>query len=172
MTVLRFMNARDFDVGRDGSLVHNINQGYSLILFYSTQCKHCKVAQEIFKYLNDTVVGCEFGMVNLDTNKSLIATCNKSNLPLEYVPLLVFFANGKAYMMYSGPIKENNIRQFIEQVAAAYADEYNQRGDANQKTMISDFEGCSMDDEVCKQDYVKRQQGCYVTLKEAYSNRK
>ena len=94
----------------------------------------------------------------------------KSVLPLEYVPLLVFFANGKAYMMYSGPLKDKNIRQFIEQVAASYSEEF-QHKPTSQRTLVDDVEGCSIDDQQCKDDYVKRQRGCYVTMKEAYSNK-
>lgn len=170
MTYLRFMKAEDFRVGNDNSLLHTINNGYSLILFYSNQCPHCDTAIDIFKYLQRTVAGCEFGMINIDENKSIISTMKKSVLPLEYVPLLVFFANGKAYMMYSGPLKDANIRQFIEQVAASYSEEYQQKP-SSQRTLIDDFEGCSMDDQQCKDDYVKRQRGCYVTMKEAYSNK-
>jgi len=168
---MHFMTSQNFTCDNDGTLTHNLrDQGYSLILFHSTQCQHCDKAKSIFRHLADTVVGCEFGMINLDTNKGVIATCNKSNLKLEYVPLLVFFAKGRAYMMYSGPLNESNIRQFIEQVAFAYAEEYNKRP-SNQRTLISDVEGCAMDDEVCKEDYIKKQQGVYRTLKEAYSNK-
>jgi thioredoxin-like negative regulator of GroEL len=164
-----FMSSSDFGVGRDGSLLHNIQSGYSLVLFYSTQCPHCAAAQDIFKELNKTVIGCKFAMINIDNNKNIIQICKQSILPIEYVPLLVFFANGKAYMMYSGPLREQNIRQFIEQVATAYAEEYSSND--GQKTFIENFEGCGIDDQQCKEDYVKRQRGCYVTMKEAYSNK-
>lgn len=170
--MIRFMHTNDFGISGDGGLLNNIQSGYSFILFYSTRCKHCEVAKQIFAYLGDTVVGCEFGQVNLDENQQLISLCNQTTLKIEYVPLLVFFANGKAYMMYSGPLQEANIRQFIEQVAFAYANENNNSMEiGDKKTMLSDFEGCHMEDEKCKQDYVKRQTGCYVTMKEAYSNR-
>lgn len=169
MAILRFLKANNFRVGADKSLLSDITSGYSLVLFYSTKCPHCATAQHIFKYLSDTVIGCDFAMINIDENRAIIQTCKQSVLPIEYVPLLVFFANGKAYMMYSGPLKEGNIRQFIEQVATAYAEEY--KNSSEQRTLIEDFEGCSMDDQKCKDDYVKRQRGCYVTMKEAYSNK-
>mgnify|MGYP006081035413 CR=1 FL=1 len=171
MTYLRFMTSDAFSVGRDNSLHHDIDTGYSLILFYSTQCPHCQSAIDIFKHLHKTVAGCEFGMINIDDNKGIISTMKKSVLPLEYVPLLVFFANGKAYMMYSGPLKDANIRQFIEQVAASYNEENNNSRSGTQHTLIDEFEGCAMDDTQCKDDYVKRQRGCYVTMKEAYANK-
>ena len=167
------MKTGDFSTDANKSLMSSIKDGYSLVLFHSTRCPHCESARRILTRLNDTVVGCEFGMINLDENRGIISTANKSNLKIEYVPLFVFFANGTAYMMYAGPLDEGNIRQFIEQVAQAYADEYtsNNRG-GDRRTLIEDFEGCDVNDEVCKADYVKRQQGCYVTMAEAYSNRK
>lgn len=171
MPSIRFMKTSNFSVDSNKSLTSSIKDGYSLVLFHSTRCPHCGTARNILARLNETVVGCEFGMINLDENKGIIQTAAKSNLKIEYVPLFVFFANGTAYMMYAGPLDEGNIRQFIEQVAQAYADEYTSDG-GDQRTLIDNFEGCDVNDEVCKADYVKRQQGCYVTMAEAYSNRK
>jgi thioredoxin-like negative regulator of GroEL len=171
MPSIRFMKTTDFSVDSNKSLVSSIKDGYSLILFHSTRCPHCNNAREILSRLNETVVGCKFGMINLDEQKGIVSTANKSNLKIEYVPLFVFFANGTAYMMYAGPLDEGNIRQFIEQVAQSYADEYTDTG-GEQRTLIDNFEGCNVNDEVCKADYVKRQQGCYVTMAEAYGNAK
>jgi thiol-disulfide isomerase/thioredoxin len=172
MPNVKFLTTEDFSLAGQ-TLSNGISHGYSLILFFSNRCPHCSMAQNILSHLSDTVVGCEFGMINLDENKGVIRTAAKSNLKLEYVPLLVFFANGKAYMMYAGPLDEGNVRQFIEQVASAYAEEYSSRkGDPNGRTLIDDVEGCDLNDEVCKADYVKRQMGCYVTMREAYGVKK
>ena len=169
MPTVKFLTTNDFNVS-NRTLGNSITSGYSLILFHSSRCPHCKLAQEIVAHLSDTVVGCEFGMINLDDNKGVIRLAAQSNLKLEYVPLLVFFANGKAYMMYAGPLNEGNVRQFIEQVARAFAEEYSS-GDPNGRTLIDGVDGCALDDEVCKDDYVKRQRGCYVTMKEAYGGK-
>ena len=172
MPNVKFLTTEDFNVSNK-TLENSITVGYSLILFHSNRCPHCGMAQEIIAHLSDTVVGCEFGMVNLDDNKGVIRLAAQSNLKLEYVPLLVFFANGNAYMMYAGPLDEGNVRQFIEQVARAFADEYTADGggDPNGRTLIDGVDGCAIDDEVCKDDYVKRQRGCYVTMKEAYGGK-
>lgn len=170
MPNVKFLTADDFSLSGQ-TLQVSISSGYSLILFHSSRCPHCGMAQQILSLLSETVVGCDFGMINLDDNKGVIRTAAKSNLKLEYVPLLVFFANGKAYMMYAGPLEEGNVREFIEQVAKAYAEEYASQkrgGDPNGRTLLEDVEGCDINDEVCKADYVRRQTGCYVTMKEAY----
>jgi thioredoxin-like negative regulator of GroEL len=169
MPTVKFLTTNDFNVS-NRTLGNSITSGYSLILFHSNRCPHCKLAQNIVAHLSDTVVGCEFGMINLDDNKGVIRLAAQSNLKLEYVPLLVFFANGKAYMMYAGPLNEGNVRQFIEQVARAFAEEYSS-GDPNGRTLIDGVDGCALDDEVCKDDYVKRQRGCYVPMKEAYGGK-
>jgi thioredoxin-like negative regulator of GroEL len=170
MPTVKFLTTNDFNVS-NRTLENSFVSGYSLILFHSSRCPHCKLAQEIVAHLSDTVVGCEFGMINLDDNKGVIRLAAQSNLKLEYVPLLVFFANGKAYMMYAGPLNEGNVRQFIEQVARAFAEEYSSSGDPNGRTLIDGVDGCALDDEVCKDDYVKRQRGCYVPMKEAYGGK-
>ena len=114
-----FLTSEDFEIqkGADGNaLCHNIN-GFSLILFYSTYCDHCQTLIPIFKKLPGTINGCQFGMINVSTNKIIVEKSQDTISAIRYVPFIVLYVNGKPYMIYKGPHEESEIRKFIIEVA-------------------------------------------------------
>ena len=114
-----FLTSEDFNVqnGNNGGLLcHNI-QGFSLILFYSTYCQHCQTIIPVFKKLPGTINGCQFGMINVSANKSVVDISQKTITQIKYVPYIVFYFNGKPYMIYKGPCTEADIRNFVIEVA-------------------------------------------------------
>ena len=74
MSGLLFLGNDDFNItrGTNGPILCNTLSGFSLVLFYSTQCKHCNSLIPIFKRLPGTISGCQFGMVNISIHKDLI----------------------------------------------------------------------------------------------------
>ena len=118
MAGLLFLGNDDFNIARgtNGSILCNTLSGFSLILFYSTQCKHCNVLIPIFKRLPGSINGCQFGMVNINIHKELIKKSKNTILPITYVPLVILFISGKPYMIYKGPHDGNEIKRFIVEV--------------------------------------------------------
>jgi thioredoxin-like negative regulator of GroEL len=171
---MHFLDNSHFEVNQRGELSCKI-KGYVLMLFYSTKCEHCGDMINKFKELNDTVNGCSFAQVNLDTNKELIKKVNASNIKLTFVPFVVLFANGTPYMIYSGPVSTSSLRRFILEVTDAYAKEFEQTRKSGGKTAISTIDesvGCRMDDDKCRAKAEATYNSCYVTMAEAYSNKK
>lgn len=121
MSSLLFLSTDDFMLskGENGDVLHHDIRGFSLILFYSKQCVYCQQIIPVFKRLPEIVTGCQFGMVNVSINKSLIGMSMKSITPIKYVPLLILYINGRPYMLYKGPPEENDIRRFILEVSNA-----------------------------------------------------
>jgi hypothetical protein len=119
MSGLLFLTSDDFAV-TDGSkgkiLCHGI-PGFSLILFYSTRCSHCQDLIPIFKRLPGTIGGCQFGMINISTNRRCVAMSAKTIAPVKYVPYIVLYIEGKPYMRYNGPHDSLQIRRFIMEIA-------------------------------------------------------
>jgi thiol-disulfide isomerase/thioredoxin len=118
MSGLLFLTTEDFVLskGAKGNIICNTIPGFSLILFYSTQCPHCKNLIPIFKKLPGSISGCQFGMVNISSNKNLIQMSKNTILPINYVPLIILFINSKPYMIYKGPHDGNEIKRFIIEV--------------------------------------------------------
>ena len=62
--------------------------GFCLVLFYSTECSHCKTLIPIFRKLPGTIGGCQFGVINISKNKQTIKDSVDSTTPLKFfVPL-------------------------------------------------------------------------------------
>lgn len=114
---LLFLEADDFFTATDPaynmpSLCHSI-QGFSVLLFYSNRCVHCQQTYPIFMQLPKIVNGCQFGVVNASTNRRLIEMARQTTCPINYVPLIILYINGRPYMKYDGPKTEVDIKNFI-----------------------------------------------------------
>lgn len=118
MSGLLFLGNDDFNIakGTNGPILCNTLSGFSLILFYSVQCKHCNSLIPVFKKLPGSINGCQFGLVNINNHKELIKKSKNTILPITYVPLIILFISGKPYMIYKGPHDGNEIRRFIIEV--------------------------------------------------------
>ena len=119
MSGLLFLTSEDFIVntGSKGDILcHNI-PGFSLILFYSNQCKFCETLKPIFKRLPGTIGGCQFGMINVSMNKKCVQLSKNTVAPIKYVPYVVLYIQGKPFMRYNGPHDGEEIKRFVIEVA-------------------------------------------------------
>ena len=119
MSGLLFLTSEDFGVtsGNKGDILCHGIPGFSLILFYSTQCVHCQTLIPIFKKLPGSIGGCQFGMINVSTNKKCIRLSKDTITPITYVPYIILYIQGKPFMKYNGPHDSNEIRRFIIEVS-------------------------------------------------------
>lgn len=119
MSGLLFLGTDDFRIlkGTKGPILCNLIEGFSLILFYSKQCPHCQELIPIFKRLPGSIGGCQFGMLNVSQNKDVIRLSTQTIAPIEYVPYVILYVNGKPFMRYQGPPDINEIRRFVFEIA-------------------------------------------------------
>jgi len=119
MSGLLFLSNDDFVLskGTKGNILCTSIPGFSLVLFYSTQCPHCQQLIPIFKKLPGTIGGCQFGMINVSTNKNCIRLSKDTIAPITYVPYIVLYINGRPFMRYSGPADASEIKRFVIEVA-------------------------------------------------------
>ena len=119
MSGLLFLTADDFQLtrGTKGNIMCTNIPGFSLVLFYSTQCEHCQTLIPIFKKLPGSVGGCQFGMINVSHNKSCILLSRESIAPIKVVPYIVLYVGGRPYMRYKGPQDPKEIARFIVEVS-------------------------------------------------------
>ncbi len=119
MSGLLFLTSEDFSItkGAKGSILTTTVPGFSLILFYSTQCEHCQELVPLFKQLPGNVGGCQFGMINISQNKQTILLSRETIAPIKVVPYIILYINGKPYMRYQGPHNITEITRFIVEVA-------------------------------------------------------
>jgi hypothetical protein len=110
-----YLVSEDFSIQQSAKgnvLCHNI-PNFSLVLYYSNFCKECEPILNVFKKLPNLVIGCQFGIVNVSTNKKCIELASKTITPIRYVPYIIMYINGKPYMSYNGDRDVNSIKQFV-----------------------------------------------------------
>jgi hypothetical protein len=119
MSGLLFLSDEDFFVGKGtkGPILCTNIPGFSLIFFYSNQCPHCKNLDPIFKKLPGTIQGCQFGMLNVNTNRKTINASKNTIAPVTYVPTIILHVNGRPFMRYLGPAEPESLRRFVVEVA-------------------------------------------------------
>lgn len=119
MSGLLFLSSEDFNIakGTKGNILCHGVPGFSLILFYSTQCNHCQNLIPIFKRLPGTIGGCQFGMLNVGSNKQCIRMSQETIAPITYVPYIILYINGRPFLRYAGAHDFNEIRRFVFDVA-------------------------------------------------------
>jgi len=118
MSALLFLSEDDFSVsqGQKGNLLCNNINGFSIVLFYSTQCVHCHSLVPIFKSLVGSVTNCQFAMINISQQKKVVALSKDTITAIRYVPYIVFYVKGRPFMKYNGPPDGNEIRRFIIEI--------------------------------------------------------
>lgn len=116
---LHFLTSDDFAIARGtkGDILCTQLPGFSLILFYSTNCDFCKVLIPIFKQLPGTIGHCQFGMINVQQNKKCVMMSRQTIAPIKEVPYIVLYVSGKPYMRYKGPYNGQEISKFVLEVA-------------------------------------------------------
>lgn len=112
-----FLNEDDFILrenakGKLLGIKENFN-GLTLLLFYSRECQFCEKLLSQFKQLPSLIMGCKFGMVNINQNPSVVNISKTTISPITYVPDLILYVNGLPYMRYDGPGEIENIKEFI-----------------------------------------------------------
>jgi len=71
----------------------------------------------MFKRFPERLTGCQFAMCNVSLCKDVVQASRNTIAPITYVPLMLFYYNGKPYARYDGPRDEESIRRFIVQAA-------------------------------------------------------
>jgi thiol-disulfide isomerase/thioredoxin len=162
MSGLLFLSSEDFSVakGTKGDILCHSIPGFSLILFYSTQCTHCQSLIPIFKRLPGTIGGCQFGMINVSVNKQCVRMSKDTVAPITYVPYIVLYINGRPFMRYQGPHDAGEIQKFV----LAVAEKVQNKQKFSSEAVKEDPRGgipaytighplCGPDDKVCYLDF-------------------
>jgi thiol-disulfide isomerase/thioredoxin len=119
MSGLLFLTHEDFSIqkGKNGN-IHCCNvPGLALMLFYSPGCEHCNKLFPVFKHLPGTINGCQFGIINVSTNRKIVEMSQNTVAPIKYVPYIVLYVNGRPFMMYKGEHTAESISRFVIDVA-------------------------------------------------------
>ena len=169
MSGLLFLTTEDFNIqrGTKGNIMCTMIQGFSLILFYSTECEHCKSLIPIFKRLPGSVGGCQFGMINVSHNKQCVIMSRETIAPIQVVPYIVLYINGKPHMRYNGPYIAEEIGRFIVEVARkVQKQETVEKDERITEDVNGGIPAYTIGHPLCGPD----NKVCYLDFKDAYSS--
>tara|TARA_A100000164_G_C21803551_1_gene721868 strand:- start:409 stop:936 length:528 start_codon:yes stop_codon:yes gene_type:complete len=173
MSGLLFLTADDFSLINDENgnkvMINKINN-FSLILFYSTHCTHCKNIVQIMKQLPGTVTGCQFGIINVSKNKQTIRMSKNTITPLTYVPYIILYYNKRPYMRYDGDINDiHEIQTFVKEVADSILQQVNSQRNNPQHSVNDDYHVSIPEYCIAKPTKGGLQENiCYVNFSDAY----
>lgn len=90
-----FLTPNDFTI-QNGELMRPNDQGYSFVFFFTYDCKDCDHVKPAFNYLSNHFKGINFCYMDMaQKNYMLMYMSRHSKTPIEYVPFLLLFANGR-----------------------------------------------------------------------------
>jgi len=161
MSGIHFLGNDDFivkqgDKGLILSLVYE-SKGMTLVLFYSTECPYCDALINKFKQLPSYVNGCQFAMVNVNRNMSIVERSKNTIAPISYVPDVILYINGSPYVRYDGPHDIQHIKDFIVDI--------NKNLTVEKKTAFMDLEDNKASSSSNDYNYVTKEQ---VNVNEGY----
>ena len=168
MSGLLFLTSDDFNIQRGvkGPIMCTSIQGFSLILFYSTECNHCQSLIPIFKRMPGSVGGCQFGMINVSHNKQCVILSRNTIAPIKVVPYIVLYINGKPHMRYDGPYVAEEIGRFIVEVSrSVQKQESLEKDDRIKQDPKGGIPAYTIGHPLCGPD----DRVCYLEFDEAYS---
>jgi thioredoxin-like negative regulator of GroEL len=119
MSGLIYLTTRDFKVsnGPKGPVLCNRIRGLSFVLFYANKCERCKHFMPLFKTLPYSVQGCQFAMINVSQNSEIVSMSRETIAPINYVPFIIMYVNGRPFMRYDGAKNRAAIAEFIMSIA-------------------------------------------------------
>jgi thiol-disulfide isomerase/thioredoxin len=90
-----FLTPNDF-ANQNGELVKPNDQGYSFVFLFTNDCRWCDDVKPAFNYLSKMIRGVNFAYMDVAQNNWQLRNMSlRTSTPIEYVPLLLLFANGR-----------------------------------------------------------------------------
>ena len=89
-----FLTHGDFEI-QNNELILKL-PGYYFVFFTQQSCGYCHNLKPVFNKLDEMTSGCEFVYVDVDNeNRRIVSMSHTTEDPIEYVPLLRLYINGK-----------------------------------------------------------------------------
>jgi hypothetical protein len=123
MSNVIFLTADDFyvDKGTKGPIMCNNISGICFVLFHANpgQCAGCDETVPEFKKVSQIINNCKFGLCNISRNQQVLRLSGKTIAPIEYVPYMLLYYNGRPIARYDGEERGyQDLAEFVQEMAA------------------------------------------------------
>lgn len=111
------LRSDDFEI-KDGSKGPTLCLKFpdlTFVMFHADpqRCAHCEELLPEFRKLPYIIGGCKFALINLNRYPDLVRMSKSTTTPLEYVPYLVLYINGRPFIRYEGDKNLESLAEFI-----------------------------------------------------------
>lgn len=94
------LTPNDFYINEELTLGNKL-PGYSFIFFMTLDCPYCDDVKPAFDHLAKIIQGCSFFYMDVSQkNQEIVIKARQSRTPIDYVPYLMLFYNGKQIKQY------------------------------------------------------------------------
>jgi thiol-disulfide isomerase/thioredoxin len=121
MNNLIYLGSDDFGVelsSKGQKLLCNKQAGICLVLFFSNNCTYCDELIPDFKKLPMAMGGVKFALVNLNKHQQIYHMSKTTIAPIDVVPYIILYFNGKPFLKYEGERTLNDILAFMKEVVS------------------------------------------------------
>lgn len=125
MAGISYFTPDDFHIGQGqrGPLLCIKDPRLTLVYFYSPKAQDCEPFTNTIISCPGNIIGAQFAMVNIGQKQLAIYKLSLGTImPIDVVPYIVLYFNGKPYMRYSGPPDIAEIAAFIKELAVRVKD--------------------------------------------------
>ena len=114
------LTPRDFNIIKTpkGDLVEYLDKDLTVILFYKNEenVNYSNEFKKVFAEIEETDFECKFAIINVDEYPEQLELAAKTKTPINYVPYVVVYAQGRPYMSYSGKIDSVELVKLVTYV--------------------------------------------------------
>lgn len=87
--------------------------GNVLVFFKKTGCPGCSVLEPIYAQLSKEDKRVTYGIVDLQYNTAIVSMSRDTSTPIQTVPQLFLYVNGRPHAKFKGAKSEPSVRKFI-----------------------------------------------------------
>jgi hypothetical protein len=172
---LIYLSTSDFEVkdGNKGPALCIKYPELTFVLFHAEpeRCAHCHELLPEFRKLPYIISGCKFALVNLNRYPDIVKISKSTTTPLEYVPYLVLYINGRPFIRYEGDKNLQSLAEFVSEFMSRLK---------SQTNFVSTQKSTRLQDEIPKYSIAipysvvcDDDKGvCYLKYDEAYKRKK
>jgi hypothetical protein len=122
MNNLTFLSSRDFAVDKapKGLVLVNNQKGIMFCMFHAdpAKCPFCEEAIPEFKRLASKMPSVKFGLININRDKEVWVMSTKTIAPIDRVPYMILYLNGRPLMRYDGEKTLDKMMKFLDDVVS------------------------------------------------------
>jgi thiol-disulfide isomerase/thioredoxin len=164
------LRTEDFSIeqGSRGAVLATHIKGLSLAMFWSPGCPICVQLEPRYRTLPQMFKNIKFLMLNINENKNIIELSRQTIAPIEFVPYIVFYVNGRPFLQYDDELNFDKLVNFVR---------YSVKLVETKKTFVD--KGAKIESDIPKYTIAKpyaefkcNDEGfCYLTYSDAYGKK-